>query len=617
MTCKCGAQFCYTCGAKWRTCRCTGFDETDRQVELRRLRAERQTMLDDETAEMAQIIAEIEATERREGQERQRREEAELARLEEQRLQEEAARREEELQLERDFQQALRSSIEHACNELQLVLDDITAIQRKELDTRHSQAEQLHSQEYTAESAECEKECQDVLDRMESNINKRTTSIESKQRTNLEAFTAEQEELEDDLFLQIRIHLRGKNDHQAREQLLQDRFQKQQEERYGELLTRHQSESEVLKVIVSMERDILKRTHDGKMAQLEQSYLRKLDTLLLSVAAERAWFHLILERRRNMVLAHTRLMLEAVDAGDEPIGLTEEAAMTIGPFIADGGLNSKTRTFDNSVTGGMAELQQEYLGSSPTTSKRYSSSEVHLNRVSVAGPSDPPMMNTAWEWMIGSSNGQFAPSRAERSHRALRRPLAAQRSEGLYQDPMEMCSTFDAGHLGPSGVHHPWRQSQGAIPACLQVSRPGNEPHPRRMRIPDPSSRRPVSGISATDLDRPHELEDNQSPIRTPGTRRVSTIHARLDTDDALQSVRSHHRHAHKRHSSSASSESMTLPNSASSHSTARSSIDSFPSPGPKVPDSTRQQQSSPAPDASAAHALAVPLKPLRQDVAS
>ena len=53
MTCKCKAEFCYTCGSKWRTCKCTEVDEVRRAAQLQ----ERRTAMDADARRKQQQIA--------------------------------------------------------------------------------------------------------------------------------------------------------------------------------------------------------------------------------------------------------------------------------------------------------------------------------------------------------------------------------------------------------------------------------------------------------------------------------------------------------------------------------------------------------------------------------
>lgn len=340
MTCKCGGEFCYICGAVWQTCHCTEDDELVRQEELRQRREQQQG----ESAEIARAIAEVEALERIEAERRQQEEreeeerrQAELARLEAERLREEEARRREELRLEREFRKTLRISVEQACEALQSALEDVLRVQRTSLDSRHINLEKQYFQRCNAEVDEQQTSMETMMTALESHISGRIKALEESHEAELRAFDAKLQELEDDFFLEMQTHLRGKSDREGRERRLQDRFNKQQDAKREDIFGRQESEMEVVKAKAALEVRGLTRAQRQQVASLQATHATQLKALLAMVAADRAWYDFLSERRLNMVTEHTRLMLEAVGAGQEPVGLTEERAMAIRPFIRTDG----------------------------------------------------------------------------------------------------------------------------------------------------------------------------------------------------------------------------------------------------------------------------------------
>lgn len=503
MTCKCGAQFCYSCGARWRTCLCTELDDANRQAELRHRRGEREVVLDAEAAEIARIIFRIEEAERLEAEERQReeerlqeerrREEAELARLEEERLQEEETRRIAEEQMERELRQILRASVEESCRELQSALIDIMQMQKKALDSRHAEAERQHASTQETEMIRQQQENEDLLKIMESNIQKGTASIEEKHKSELESFEAEQQDLEDDLFLEIQMHLHGKKDKEARERRLQEKFQKQRADKLDELVRKHQFQCEAVKSNASMELQGVRLSSEAKLAKLEHRFRVEFEALLVNVASDRAWFSFLSERRRNMVAANNQLMLEAVAAGLEPAGLTEETAIAIGPFVPavqDGAMATLPSPAAQALSTVAEQPLTGELIASPASSGSISR-DIHPSLVEDPSMGEPAAassrhmeMNSAFVWMTGEgTNIPIGNSRATERHtpttlgqeihrrpHVRRMPLAA--SDDLPE--VAMSGAILAARRSPSRTHSGDFEAPGA-------SKPG------RRRVTPPS----------------------------------------------------------------------------------------------------------------------------------
>ncbi|KIW89201.1 uncharacterized protein Z519_10053 [Cladophialophora bantiana CBS 173.52] len=495
MTCKCGAQFCYSCGAKWRSCSCTETDEANRQAELRRRRGDRAIAVNAEVAEIDRVIAQVEEMERREAEERrreeqrreadQRREEAELARLEELRLREEEARRLEEERMTQELRRILQLSVEETCDAIQSAWDDLLQSQRKRLDDRHLQAEQQHAQERDEATKRQQQENGENFAKMESNLGKRTSTIKERHNKELEAFNTEQQDLEDDLFLEIQLHLRGKQDKQSRERRLQERFQRQRDEKQRKMLSKHRSESESLQANATMELQGLKLSNESKLARLEHRYRVDFEILLANVVADRAWFDFLAEKRQNMVDANRRLMLAALEADQEPVGLTEETATTIGPFLTSmrceaHGTESAPHLSGAVLQEPVQEPWREVLSPSPAHSASPARSLVELaatsqqllnslNESHIVAESDvkssqpgavvQPMSNRAFAWMTGGAE-DVATSRIHHDVTARHSPPAGG-SQGFpsqtyaHAAPLRFAATSNPTEMMMSGGLRP------------------------------------------------------------------------------------------------------------------------------------------------------------------
>ncbi|KAL8804855.1 MAG: hypothetical protein Q9182_002349 [Xanthomendoza sp. 2 TL-2023] len=125
ITCKCRAEFCYTCGARWKTCACTEEDQARRAQQIRenleKLEAEAQA----EEEELRAAIAAVEEAERQ----------AAEARREEE-LREEEARAEEARQITmREFKR-VEHIVQHY-DRLRDILEKVRMAQEEALRRRH------------------------------------------------------------------------------------------------------------------------------------------------------------------------------------------------------------------------------------------------------------------------------------------------------------------------------------------------------------------------------------------------------------------------------------------------------------------------------------------------
>ncbi|KAI1852338.1 hypothetical protein JX266_002516 [Neoarthrinium moseri] len=143
MTCRCGAQFCYVCGARWRTCACTMEQLHALKQNAAIRRRDRQAEQEREEAEIAEALRQVEEFEREEARK------AELLRLERERIEEERRARELQERIQREGER--RAAVEAKFHELRERLGDVHEGQRIAVVSEHG--EEQSALRYESETA--------------------------------------------------------------------------------------------------------------------------------------------------------------------------------------------------------------------------------------------------------------------------------------------------------------------------------------------------------------------------------------------------------------------------------------------------------------------------------
>ncbi|KAL9577196.1 MAG: hypothetical protein Q9212_006520, partial [Teloschistes hypoglaucus] len=136
ITCKCRAEFCYTCGARWQTCGCTEADQARRTREIRRNLERLEAEARAEEKEIRAAIAAVEEAERK----------AEEERAEQERILEEERVEEARKLTEREFRR-VEGIVQHF-NHLREILEQVRQHQDAALTRRHEhEIDDLNKQE--------------------------------------------------------------------------------------------------------------------------------------------------------------------------------------------------------------------------------------------------------------------------------------------------------------------------------------------------------------------------------------------------------------------------------------------------------------------------------------
>ncbi len=327
ITCKCGAQFCYTCGAKWRTCTCSEVDQQRRQTEIAERRNARSTRSREEEEEIAQAISAIEEMERREAEEQAReaaareRKEAlqraveanERRRREHLERLEAEKRRLEEKQAARRREGVIRSSITERINYLRGALLEIHQFQQSSLISRHNSEITALNETSQNQQAIQKAELDSLQTNLTSNSQLRQTLFQSEHEAAVLELTSKHESEEDDTFVSMQSHLRGKPNRDARIKAVMDKLQQCQKEETDKLVGEHTAKITRLDQNVCMERNALESGYALHSADETSKFAEAMAIRNKTVLTERKWFEVVAERRREMMEGLQRQLWSSID----------------------------------------------------------------------------------------------------------------------------------------------------------------------------------------------------------------------------------------------------------------------------------------------------------------
>ena len=389
ITCTCGAEFCYVCGSKWRTCRCTEVDEQNRQTELRQQRLARTTDDREEEEEVRRAIEAVEAAERREVEARRRREvlraaeleaerarEAELlAQLEVERQQEEQRRETEKIDAECQLRNVLQLSLTEEHQAIVQTLQAIMDAQHILFDDKHGKLEQDCLSAWTATTTEQHERANMLQGNIDRNIERRKASLVAKHELQTAELEAHLEEEEDAMFMQIQMHLQGKPNSNTRKTKMQAVWQVSQKEERSKMEKKQKFELERLQASAQMEKEGVQRSIETKSTRSQRSHESRLRTITFKAGCERKWFSAVNQRRVEMVNEHVAIIFSDFEAGMEPTGLSEAAAAKISPLPAQEAQDCCELPDQNLV-----ELESLEQASSPALIDKLNRKPIHNSR---------------------------------------------------------------------------------------------------------------------------------------------------------------------------------------------------------------------------------------------
>lgn len=293
MTCRCGTEFCYVCGLRWKTCRCTMQqlyalkEAADTRREQRRFKEQT------EAEELRAILAQIEEFEREEA------ERAELERLEQARLEEERW----QLQIkERIRLESLRrKEVESKFEQLRLRLNELHELQQVMLEAYQEDAATTLLQE--ADSVKANLAERHDMERYEltHQISQRVSAKEDKLKREYATRVAQERKLEREYLEQLQDFWAGKPEAEA--EIEQAMFPLRKKMDQGHRAWQKWKEGQVgaYKGRLEDERTMKEEVMYSQRERMKDVYGEKETELMRRMVAEKKWLREVVWERERLL----------------------------------------------------------------------------------------------------------------------------------------------------------------------------------------------------------------------------------------------------------------------------------------------------------------------------
>ncbi|KMQ46857.1 hypothetical protein HL42_2479 [Trichophyton rubrum] len=300
VVCHCGAEFCCFCGARGGTCGCIQPNQhgTKPKVEP------------DTITQPASVNAENERSERREVEERLRKETTKThPEGDGQRRQDDGRRR-----VQHDKEMKRLISIANQIQRLQAELAKINKIQQSMIINRHQDSAQQIQVAAVSKQVEFDQTRVKLEKAYESNFKLRKGALEAQQSATKLELRTRQEEDEDDNFVQMQRHLKGKPNREEREKVILDKLNASHRREQDALEKTHKEELSELEYHGSLESSALQSGIMKKLGDLQRETNYTLYELSSTVISDRRWFKIAVEKRYGLLEEHRMFLINGPDA---------------------------------------------------------------------------------------------------------------------------------------------------------------------------------------------------------------------------------------------------------------------------------------------------------------
>ncbi|KAI0397866.1 hypothetical protein F5Y17DRAFT_294723 [Xylariaceae sp. FL0594] len=305
MTCRCGAQFCYVCGATWRTCACSLAMLRSYKARAEKRREERER----EEERVREAIWLVEEYEREQALK------AEMLRQEQLRKEEERRREELEERIRREAER--RRDIASKFTSLRQLLHAVNETQMAAVCASHREAERALTHKAKADMAALLEQQAAERELLQQRLHRKVAAREQEAQAEYAARVAEEKLIEDGYRAKLSKYWAWRpNGEEAVAAAMRDL--RRSMDRAFEVWQKHTNEQlDACAFRVREELDIRQELADEKRRRLEESAREEEEVLVRRIVAELRWVTEVVQEREHLLDAKE---LEELEQEGEDIG---------------------------------------------------------------------------------------------------------------------------------------------------------------------------------------------------------------------------------------------------------------------------------------------------------